>query len=108
MQNDALFAARTEVEDAYARFRDFFEFAPAAYVVTTPDTRVRYANPTACSRSLSPGMIWEWSATLVAKDGTSSTPLSCRMRIRAVAPWGATSPPALYWNITEETDEDLF
>ena len=138
-QNDALFAARTEVEDAYAQFRDFFEFAPAAYVVTTPDTRVRYANHTACSllglrrnglagqlliscvplesrgpfrsaliRSLSPGMISEWPATLLAKDGTSSRPFSCRIRIRAVPASGASSPTALYWNFTEDTDEDLF
>ena len=41
---------RTEVEDAYAQFRDFFEYAPAAYVITAPDTRVRYANHAACSQ----------------------------------------------------------
>ena len=139
VQNDALFAARTEVEDAYAQFRDFFEFAPDAYVVTTPDTRVRYANHTACSllglrknglagqlliscvplesrgafrsalvRSLSPGVVSEWPATLIAKDGTSSRQFGCRMRIRAVAASGSSSPPVLYWNFTEETDEDLF
>ena len=139
MQNDALFAARTEVEDAYAQFRDFFEFAPAAYVVTSPDTRVRYANQAACAllglrrnglagqllitwvplehrgafrsaliRSLSPGMVSDWPATLLSKDGTSSRPFNCRMRIRAVVASGASSPTALYWNFTEETDEDLF
>jgi len=139
MQNDALFAARTEVEDAYAQFRDFFEFAPAAYVVTSPDTRVRYANQAACAllglrrnglagqllitwvplehrvafrsaliRSLSPGMVSDWPATLLSKDGMSSRPFSCRMRIRAVVASGASSPTALYWNFTEETDEDLF
>ena len=139
VQNDALFAARTEVEDAYAQFRDFFEFAPAPYVVTAPDTRVRYANHAACSllglrrnglagqlliscvplehrgafrsaliRSLSPGMVSNWPATLLAKDGSSSRTIGCRMRIRAVAASGATYPSALYWNFTEETDEDLF
>ena len=139
MQNDALFAARTEVEDAYAQFRDFFEFAPAAYVVTSPDTRVRYANQAACAllrlrrnglvgqllinwvplehrgafrsaliRSLSPGMVSDWPATLLSKDGTTSRPFNCRMRIRAVVASGASSPTALYWNFTEETDEDLF
>jgi len=139
MQNDALFAARTEVEDAYAQFRDFFEFAPAAYVVTSPDTRVRYANQAACAllrlrrnglvgqllinwvplehrgafrsaliRSLSPGMVSDWPATLLSKDGTSSRPFGCRMRIRAVVASGASSPTELYWNFTEETDEDLF
>ena len=139
MQNDALFAARTEVEDAYAQFRDFFEFAPAAYVVTAPDTRVRYANHAACSllglrrnglagqlliscvplehraafrsalmRSLSPGTVSDWPATLLSKDGSSSRAFDCRMRIRAVAASGAANPTALYWNFTEETDEDLF
>jgi len=139
LQNDALFAARTEVEDAYAQFRDFFEFAPAAYVVTTPDTRVRYANHAACSllglrrnglagqlliscvplehrgafrsaliRSLSPGMVSDWPAILLAKDRASSRPFGCRMRLRAVAAPGESSPTALYWNFTEETDEDLF
>jgi PAS domain S-box-containing protein len=139
LQNDALFAARTEVEDAYAQFRDFFEFAPAAYVVTAPDTRVRYANHAACAmlglrrnglagqllitcvplehrgafraaliRSLEPGMVSDWPAMLLSKDGTSTKPFACRMRIRAVAASGATNPTVLYWNFTEETDEDLF
>jgi len=139
LQNDALFAARTEVEDAYAQFRDFFEFAPAAYVVTAPNTRVRYANHAACTllglrrnglagqlliscvplehrgafrsalmRSLSPGMVSDWPATLLSKDGPASKPCGCRIRIRAVAASGAASPTALYWNFTEETDEDLF
>jgi len=139
VQNDALFAARTEVEDAYAQFRDFFEFAPAAYVVTTPDTRVHYANHAACVllglrrnglagqlliscvplehrvafrsaliRSLSPGTVSDWPATLLAKDGSSSRAFGCRIRIRAVPASGATGPTALYWNFTEETDEDFF
>jgi hypothetical protein len=38
----------------------------------------------------------------------SSRPFGCRMRLRAVAASGANSPTALYWNFTEETDEDLF
>ena len=50
----------------------------------------------------------EWPATLIAKDGTSSRQFGCRMRIRAVAASGSSSPPVLYWNFTEETDEDLF
>ncbi len=48
-QNDALFAARTELEGAHAQFCDFFELAPAAYIVTTPDTRILYANQAACA-----------------------------------------------------------
>ena len=34
--------------------------------------------------------------------------LRARMRIRAVAESGASSPTVLYRNFTEETDEDLF
>ena len=139
LQNDALFAARTEIEEAYVQFRDFFEFAPAAYVVTTPETRVLYANHAACAmlgrrrnglagtllissvplehraafrsalvRSLSPGQVSDWPATLLANDGASTRLFCCRMRIRAVAKPGARSSSALYWNFTEETDEDLF
>ena len=139
VQNDALFAARMELEDAYVQFRDFFEFAPAAYVVTAPDTRVRYVNHAACAllglrrnalagqlliscvplehragfrsaviRSLSAGPVSEWPTTLISYDGASSRHFGCRMRVRAVDSPGSSNPSALYWNFTEETDEDLF
>jgi PAS domain S-box-containing protein len=136
--NDALFAARVELEGAYALFRDFFELAPAAYVVTNPGTRILYANNAACAllgrrkngltgglliscvplehraafrsalvRSSSPGMVSDWPATLLSPDG-GVTSIVCRMRVRAVVTPGTRSSSALYWNITEETDEDLF
>jgi PAS domain S-box-containing protein len=138
LQNDALFAARVELEGAYALFRDFFELAPAAYVVTNPATRILYANNAACAllgrrkngltggllvscvplehraafrsalvRSSSPGMVSDWPATLLSSDG-GVTSIACRMRVRAVTTPGIRSSSALYWNITEETDEDLF
>ena len=79
LQNDALFAARTEVEDAYAQFRDFFEFAPAPYVVTSPDTRVRvrYANHAACS---SPRPSKKWARRPVP-DQLRSARASRRLQI---------------------------
>jgi PAS domain-containing protein len=136
-QNDALFAARVELEESYIQFCNFFELAPMAYVVTAPDTRVLHANQDACAllgrrrnglagrllmscvpledraafraalvRSTEPGMVSEWPATLLSINGEAR--IHCRMRVRAVAAPGAGSSRALYWNITEETDEDLF
>ena len=136
-QNDALFAARVELEESYMQFCNFFELAPMAYVVTAPDTRVLHANQAACAllgrrrnglagrlliscvpledrvafraalgRSTERGMVSEWPATLLSIDGEAK--INCRMRVRAVAAPGAGSSRALYWNITEETDEDLF
>ena len=72
------------------------------------DVEHRGAFTSALMRSLSPGMVSDWPATLLSKDGPASKPCGCRMRIRAVAASGATTPTALYWNFTEETDEDLF
>jgi len=34
--------------------------------------------------------------------------VNCRMRVRPASASEAQVPLALYWNITEETDEDLF
>lgn len=139
VQNEALFAARMELEGTSALFRDLFELAPSAYVVTNTDSRFRilYANQAASTlldarknalagkhficfippedrhtfrsavlRSTSPGVISEWPATLVPSDAAAK--ISCRMRVRAVSAAGACTSRALYWNITEETDEDLF
>lgn len=138
MQNDALFAARTQLEGVHALFRDFFELAPAAYVVTSTDTRILYANHAACAlfgnrknalvgrllvtrvplenraafrcalvRSTPSGTVSEWPTTLLSSDARA-TRIACRMHVRAVATPGARNSSALYWNIMEETDEDLF
>jgi PAS domain-containing protein len=139
VQNEALFAARTELEGTSALFRDLFELAPSAYVVTNNDPRfqILYANHAASAllglrknalagkalicfvppderdafrsavlRITPPGGISEWPATLVRSDAAAL--INCRMRIRAVSAAGECTPRALYWNITEETDEDLF
>jgi len=136
-QNDALFAARVELEASYVQFCEFFELAPMPYVVTSTDTRVLHANQAACAllgrrrnglagrlliscvplesrpafrdavvRSTESGMVSDWPATLLSFNGEAR--INCRMRVRAVAAPGAGSSRALYWNITEETDEDLF
>jgi len=137
VQNEALLAARVELEGTSLMFRDLFELAPSAYVVTAPDTRILYANQEACAllvrpknalagkplicyvpleerrgfrsavlRSASPGTITEWPATLLPKGAAAS--IRCRMRIRALSASSARVSRTLFWNILEETDEDLF
>ena len=49
VQNNALFEARSELEDMSAVFRDLFELAPTACFVTNPETRIQYLNQAACS-----------------------------------------------------------
>lgn len=49
MQNEALFAARVELEESSAHFRELFDLAPSAYFVTTPEMRITYINQAACS-----------------------------------------------------------
>jgi len=136
-QNEALFAARIELESTSALFRDLFEQAPVAYVVTTPDTRIIYANQAACMllgrqknalagkplichvpledrgafrsaviRTASTTIVSEWSASVFSVN--AATTIACRMRIRPVSSLGAHRRRALFWIITEETDEDLF
>ena len=124
VQNEALFSAR-------------FELAPTAYVVTDTDARVLYANDAACAllrcpknalvkkplacfvsleersgfraavlRARETNAVSTWPVGLFPR-GASRT-LECRMRVRPVAASGSQPRLALYWNITEETDEDLF
>ena len=105
--------------------------------MTTPDTRILYANQEACAllgkrknalagkplicyvpledrsrfrsavlRSVSPGEVSEGSATLLPSGAAAN--IKCRMRIRAVSAPSTRMSRALFWNIMEETDEDLF
>ena len=137
VQSEALFNARVEIESGAALFRELFELAPCAYIVTTPDTRIMYANDAACSllqrrknalagkpliayvpladrgafrsavtRSTETTGVMDWPAKL--QPTGASNPIACRIRIRSVSGSGAQVARALYWNITEETDEDLF
>ena len=137
VQNEALFAARTELEDASALFRDLFELAPTPYVVTTTETRIIYANEAACgllriaknalsgkplsgfipledrsafragvTRAVELSGVSTWP-TSIAPRGVRSQ-IECRLRVRSVSASGGPFSRMLYWNITEETDEDLF
>ena len=67
-------------------------FAPAAHVVTTPDTRsLRGLAGNAAVEG------WNVKQVVWLSDAHSG-----RSRV------GCEQPIALYWNFTEETDEDLF
>ena len=135
VQNEALFAARMELEGVSALFCDLFERAPCAYLVTSSDTRIRYANEAACSilrrpknalagkplicfvpleershfrlaviRAGSAAAVSQWPLSLFPTGARRK--LSCRAYVRVVA--DARLARALYWNILEETDEELF
>jgi len=137
VQNDALFAAKVELEGSAALFRELFELAPTPYVVTNRDTVILYANLAGCEflgfhknslagkplisfvpledrdpfrmavlRSNIGDPVSTWTAPLFRRQ--SSTTLICRMRVRAMPGSGPRNTRMLYWNITEETDEDLF
>ena len=136
VQNEALFAARIELEGTSAFFRDLFELAPTAYLVTDFDACISYANVAACAllrcpknylvgkpltcfvslnersafrtaiiRTRETDAVSTWPAALSPRGSTEL--VNCRMRVRPAAS-EAQVPLALYWNITEETDEDLF
>jgi PAS domain-containing protein len=137
VQNEALFSARLELEGSSAVFRDLFEFAPCAYVVTDSDTGIIYANDAACAllqrpknalagkplicfvpledrasfraavvRSNLSTAVTSWPAVLCPSGAPAK--LACRMRVRPATAPGSQKPRTLYWNITEEIDEDLF
>ena len=44
MQNEALSAARFDLEQSSALFLDLFERAPFAYLVTTKEAHITFAN----------------------------------------------------------------
>jgi PAS domain-containing protein len=138
VQNEALLSARTELEGTSLLFHDLFELAPMAYVVTTPDTRILYANQEACALLLArpknalAGKLLICFVPLEERSGFRSAVLrsaspgaisewpatllpsgaaatiKCRMRIRAVSASRAPGSRTLFWNMMEETDEDFF
>ena len=137
VQNEALITARVEVEESSAIYRDFFERAPFAYVVTTTATHITYANDAACTlfRRSKNALVRKPLACFVplgerntfreavlrccVNVGMTSWPIPlilagaphavmCRVQVGLVEGRSPGAPPSLYWNIAEETDEDLF
>jgi PAS domain-containing protein len=136
VQNESLFAASLAVEGMAAVFRDLFELAPVAYVATNLEARVIYANEAACNllrvpknalsgkplacfipvaeraafrsnvlRACEASGVTSWPAALVPRGAPR---FECRLRVRSASASGGPTARLLYWNITEETDEDLF
>lgn len=137
VQNEALFTARVELEDTSSLFHDLFELGPTPYLVTDVDTRILYANDQACAllrraknalsgkplicfvpleersafraavlRTNETTSVTSWPAVLFPSGAPAK--IACRMRVRPASAPGTQMPRALYWNITEEPDEDLF
>lgn len=136
VQNEALFNARCEMEESTTIFRDLFERAPFPYVVTTTATQITYANAATCTflrraknalvrkpltcfvplgereafreavlRSCTGGGVASWPVSLVP---TGAKAIRCRVQVGLVEARNPGTAPALYWNIAEEHDEDLF
>src|SRR5688500_12859586 len=137
VQNEALLHARVEVEESSAIYRDFFERAPFAYVITNTATHITYANDAACTlfrrpknalvrkplacfvplrerdifreavlRSCTTAGVTSWPIGLVPTG--ASQVVMCRVQVGLVEGRNPGAPPALYWYIAEESDEDLF
>jgi len=137
VQNEALFAARVGLEESSAVFRDLFERAPFAYLVTTTEAHITFANDAACrllnrsknalvrkplacfvrldEREAFRGALARSCASPVVSTWSISlvptngrTPVRCRVQLGVIEGRSAGAPSLLYWTIAEETDEDLF
>lgn len=93
VQNEALFTAHTELEREHQTFRDLFEYAPVAYVVTTDAgllTRINHAAATLLGRSAN---------MLVGKPLSTYVALVDRAAFRAALVRSASSPRAETWRV---------
>lgn len=134
-QNDALFDARVSLEESAANFRDLFDLAPVAYVVTDGRARIQQVNAAACAMlgrpanslvgkplttHVPPGERRAFREALTrsaaARDveewplsivPTRGTPIECRVRVRVLrGPTGAARD-RLAW-VLAETPSDAF
>lgn len=129
-QNEALFAARTELEHEQQALRDLFDFAPAAYVVTNAGgvlvrlnqaaltllarpANVAVGKPLAAYVALADRTAFRTALARVVGSGRTETwrvrfvpragePVECRVHARAVRPPSRSAPSVLHWVITEE------
>lgn len=135
-QNEALFAAHTELAEEQQAVLDLFELAPVAYVVTTVDGRLLRVNRAAFALFGRPAnmTVGKPIAVLTARADragfraalvrAASSPhveswrvrlvpsdgeaLECRVRVRAVrVVGGAPAGPVLYWVITPELSDPI-
>jgi PAS domain S-box-containing protein len=134
VQNDALFAARVEMEAQGQFYRELFDLAPAVCLVTTPEARITHANRVATyffGRAAN-ALVGRFLITFVAQSErlafrtgltraqtaesaeewpnrllSRGTAVACRVRVAARRAAGRTR--ALQWIITEGSgpDDDL-
>lgn len=131
-QNDALFDARTSVSESGALFRDLFDLAPVAYLVTDATARITQVNAAACTllrkpeNSLVGRSLARWVAQAdrgafreaLARSATTSgvedwpvclvplgaAPVECRVRVRVLrAPAGTVR--GLAWVLMESAGD---
>lgn len=137
VQNEALFAARTELEAEQQEVLDFFELAPVAYIVTTADGRMLRMNQAAFALFGRPAnfTVGKPLALFAAPEDRPAfraalaracmsphvetwrvcllprdgEPLECRVRVRTVntQPQEGRHVPALYWVITPELSDQV-
>jgi len=137
VQNEALTAARFDLEKSSAIFLALFERAPFAYLVTTTAAQITFANEAACrllrrpknalvkkplacfvpleereafrealARSCTSPAVATWPVSLIPTRADTS--IRCRVHVGVMEDRSPGAPTLLYWNIMEETDEDLF
>jgi PAS domain S-box-containing protein len=131
LQNEALFRARLDLEEREATFRRFFELAPVACLVTSPDTRIQAVNEAAGVLLGRPAnaLVGRTLAALVDADERPAfrtalarcavspraeefpmrlerplgPPVDCRLRVRAMPAAAADLADSLAWCVTEES-----
>jgi PAS domain-containing protein len=92
LQTEALFAARVDLDDTSAFYHALFEFAPCAYLVTTREASITYANEAA---SL---LLGRSRNALVGKPHECFVPCEERRAFRdAVARSGDVTGPVSTW-----------
>jgi PAS domain-containing protein len=134
-QNDALFSARIQLQAREAQFRQLFDLAPTAYLVTTADnTRIVRLNDAACTLlRRAPNAVVDTPLACyveladrpplraaVARARRShaveecplrvvpagGAPVECRARLRTL-PASSGGEPVLAWCISEESGDAL-
>jgi PAS domain S-box-containing protein len=126
VQNDALFAARVEMEAQGQFYRELFDLAPAVCLVSTPGAEITHANHAASCFFGRPvnALVGRFIVTLVDHPDRSAfraslaralatadavewpSRLLCRgtaieCRVRVAARWDGDQLRALQWIITE-------
>jgi PAS domain S-box-containing protein len=133
-QNEALFAAGLDMQTSAAFYRELFDLAPVAYLVTDVDGKIVHVNTGACALLARPanGLVGKPLAAYVALDERSAfrealrrcaasteveewpirlvpsaaEPLECRVRVGALRS-ASSARPCLAWIVTTAPPDAL-